>query len=741
MPEAPRTAIGRLILGIEHATGLRLQEAAFEAIPLTEPACLAEAISGHLSDDSGGWEVVVTGTLDRRLALIEHDADHDIGHARDARADAASTWTVVDLSGQPHRTRAWPSWTAGRLTLDDPAGWLSAATVTAGGAARLLSPKLLLVALYHPEYFPLPRFPLGISGLARAARATLLGQVDLMDMQLGHSLDDVLERIAATEPDIVGVSATFGQHDLMTALLDQLTTRLANGQNGPMLVAGGSLTVRNERLLLDRYPRLLIARGAGEPTIQDVLALWHGDLPLDHVRGIGYHDAPPESSTSCGGVLQIGKSGQGARRTATVANRLQTDIWPELDLLPETFRHGGVAQLESSRGCVSFCSFCPRGHKGSWAGADPDDLTWVLGAYRAVFDQFPDIPPILYLVDEEFIGRDADAMPRALRLASVLQQAKLEWETSCRIDQVARTDRDRDWHLGRAALWRALIARGLRRCLFGVESGVTSILQRFNKETTGEQNALAIRTLSALGVPTRFTYITFDQLMSLDELAASHAFQGRTDLLLRPLPHLDVAAIVDGVRDEAFVAEHATGEPFHTAISYMLVSMECLVGAAYTRQAAAHGLTGDADPMMGRVQARFADPRIGVASRWAQLWVDRSFPFDYTLKSLEKVLTGSPRRHVHQMRSILKHAASGLLGDMLALLTSPDAAALDELDRALQRLAHRRLTDLIGQMTPAVPELCRALPDDRAAVLAREHHRWATPSRWRLINAADPCST
>ena len=40
-------------------------------------------------------------------------------------------------------------------------------------------------------------------------------------------------------------------------------------------------------------------------------------------------------------------------------------------------------------------------------------------------------------------------------------------------------------------MWRELVERGLRRCLFGVESGVTSILERFNKETTGEQNALA----------------------------------------------------------------------------------------------------------------------------------------------------------------------------------------------------------------------------------------------------------
>lgn len=59
--------------------------------------------------------------------------------------------------------------------------------------------------------------------------------------------------------------------------------------------------------------------------------------------------------------------------------------------------------------------------------------------------------------------------------------------------------------------------------------------------------------------------------MDRAELRASHAFQGRTDLLLRPLLHLSVEEIVDGVRDEEFAALHTTGRPFYTDISYMLV--------------------------------------------------------------------------------------------------------------------------------------------------------------------------
>ncbi|MBV9730950.1 MAG: hypothetical protein JO309_16395 [Pseudonocardiales bacterium] len=95
--------------------------------------------------------------------------------------------------------------------------------------------------------------------------------------------------------------------------------------------------------MLRSYPWLLIARGAGEPTIADVLAYWHGDLDLTQVRGIGYAGTAPGT-----GALAVDRY----RKTATVANHAQTDIFPELDLLATTFDHRGVAQLESSPGAA-----------------------------------------------------------------------------------------------------------------------------------------------------------------------------------------------------------------------------------------------------------------------------------------------------------------------------------------------------------------------------------------------------
>jgi hypothetical protein len=550
-----------------------------------------------------------------------------------------------------------------------------------------------------------------------------------MDMQLGTSLDDIIRRVQDHRPDIVGVSATFGQHDLMRELLDRLEQLPAS----PLVLAGGSLTVRNEAMLLERYPRLLIARGAGEPTIADAMAYFHGDRGLAGIRGIGYRGAP------CDGA---GRRGLRNRRTAVAPNRVQRDYLPELDLLDATFARNGVAQLEVSRGCTSHCSFCPRGHKGSWSGGDTDHLPWMLGEIRKAADRHPEISRTLYVVDEEFIGRGRDAVSRALEVARTISGAGLAWESSCRIDQVVRPDRDRCWHVERASMWRTLLSHGLRRMLFGIESGVTSILARFDKDTTADQNAVAIRTLSALGVPTRFTYITFDHLMTADELAASHAFQARTDLLLRPLPELSVEQIVDGVTAPGFVAEHATGRPFYTEISYMLVSMECLVGAPYTRAVTARGLAGPADPTMGRVEARFADWRIGGCSRRAQLWIDRNFALDYTLKSLEKILDGVPRHRVRNARVALKDGSFQALTGMLGLIRTYDPDTPDPcLDDALVALLDKAVGTLTPTLTLAIEHVLPTLPAASRRLLDREFTRWCAIDGWQLINANDPCGT
>jgi hypothetical protein len=158
-------------------------------------------------------------------------------------------------------------------------------------------------------------------------------------------------------------------------------------------------------------------------------------------------------------------------------------------------------------------------------------------------------------------------------------------------------------------------------------------------------------------------------------------------------------------------AGHATGRPFYQGISYLLVSMECPIGAAYTQQVEAAGLAGTVRPAMGRVDADFVDWRIGRCSHYAQLWIDRNFALDYTLTSLEKLLDGGPYRAVRAARTVVKDAAYAVLDDLRERL-GPTVAAVAPLPPAQSRTA-----------------------------LEREYRRWRISGSRGLINAADPCGT
>jgi hypothetical protein len=97
------TAYHRRILDAAHHAGspMGAHHELITAIPAAEPNRLSAVL--HTMSPA---QVIVTGTLDRRLLLLQHPGD---GH-----------WTVADLSGQPHQTRAWPTWARPAIHLNTP---------------------------------------------------------------------------------------------------------------------------------------------------------------------------------------------------------------------------------------------------------------------------------------------------------------------------------------------------------------------------------------------------------------------------------------------------------------------------------------------------------------------------------------------------------------------------------------------------------------------------------------------
>jgi hypothetical protein len=543
------------------------------------------------------------------------------------------------------------------------------------------------------------------------------GEVVLSDMQFGTTIPDLLVQTAINEPDIIGISAAFGQYDLLECLADGL----AGLERMPFLIFGGSLSALNAGRLLERYPTALVAHGPGELPMQDIVEYWHGDRRITDVRGVHSN------------YLDTLKASRDALHAAS------SDFLPELDLLEETLDYHGVLQLESSRGCTHACSFCPREHKGIWAGGAPSHLAFFLEAVGEVFDQRPGIARKAFLVDEEFIGNDREGenVNRALQISNELWSHQFRWETSSRVDQIYRPDKSTAWHVERLKFWTQLREQGLDRCLFGIESGVDSVLSRFNKRTTAHQNILALRLLSACDIPIRCTYITFDHLMSRSELTESYYFQGRDDLLLSPQPAISFEELLEAVQDDAFAAAHSQGVPLYSSISYMLVSMECLIGSPYLKRVEDAGLALDEVPAMGKRNAAFSEPLIGLMSECAQKWVDRNFSFDYLLKGLEKITAGSERMALRQARFLLKEYSYRLLGRFLessALADRLPPSTIDVWSLRFTEVMDLHFHELVLATADLLESISEILQSSSWSILSKEFQIWSRRRSWALIN-------
>ncbi|WP_131002691.1 B12-binding domain-containing radical SAM protein [Klebsiella variicola] len=594
---------------------------------------------------------------------------------------------------------------------------------------------IMLTSLYHPEVFPLPRFPLGISDLAYSIRKNHLGKVKLFDMQFGNSVDDICNIIMESKPKLVGFSATFGQNDILEIFISKL--KKLSIDYSPTILFGGSLCALNVDNILQSLPNSFIGLGPGEQTIIDVVKFIKGKIPREEICGVAFMDMK-----------------QNIYKTENINNRAAYDILPDLDLLPTTLKHSGIMQLESSRGCSYSCSFCPRSHKGIWSGEASNSISGLLPYINNEFNKNPEIARKIFLVDEEFFGYHSLSDQRVTELSKELLNYGFKFETSSRIDQVFRPQKNHEWHINRLNTWKLLL-RNMNRCLFGVESGVDTILKRFNKKTTSKQNVTAIRILSLLGVPIRYTYIIFDPLMDFDELVQNFQFISRTDLILKKNDQLSPSDIIDLSLEDKRSREVCSDTPFYKNISYMLVSMECLTGSDYTKMAEVAGLLENNNFQMGRVNTRYKDYRIGLFSYHSQLWIDRNFSLDYILKSLQKISDSCTYTKINQMRVRLKDFSYQLLGEMISLERSIDVYNKHQIvdglyfsylkncwktqdhagkSEVLVKILDIYFNILKSEISNDFNSLSELLPEDSLRLLQDEVLLWQKSNRWRLIN-------
>lgn len=517
----------------------------------------------------------------------------------------------------------------------------------------IFRPKIVLINLCDVKLRPVPRLNLSTGVITSYLRAKDAAEVTVIDMQMGMNVKDVVQKCKELKPDLVGMSVDFKEYDIAERMLEEFEKEQVKCTK----VLGNILPALLSQKFLDSHPDLLISYGEGEESWCD-LALWKaGKISFEAISGIRY--------------LENGE----IKQTSIRYIDMKDCKTPALDTLPDLLKRNGILTLELSRGCdYSACAFCPREHKTSfWRGMPPEvavnQIEELIEAAQRI-----GLPPFIYFADEEIVGelRDGAEYKRIERISQLLIQRKVKCtlNASVRADSLYNPKKSREQSEEILHAWRMFKKAGLEKLFIGVESGSKEQLKRYGKGTTKEQNIIAIRTATALGIKVRVGFVMFDPLMEdKKELRQNMEFLARKDAVLKPMDDTIQDSILLNIlegKDKTFVS-YAAGAPIYRYVSYLFSGLEVFVKAPYFQKVKQveknrnRHLIGTYDWELGKVKTEYLDKEIGMLQKKFEKWIQKNYSLTYTLKCLAKNAPKEEKdflyRKVFEYRELFYHMA------------------------------------------------------------------------------------
>jgi anaerobic magnesium-protoporphyrin IX monomethyl ester cyclase len=312
----------------------------------------------------------------------------------------------------------------------------------------------------------------------------------------GMSVDQAIDAVASTKPDILGLQLLFHQQLLPAR---SIASAYCESFPGAKIIAGGHVATFLPNEFMNRFPEVAaIALGEGEEAFVKLLGLsvWD-DRSLCDVPGIAFRCANEVFHT----------------RPATLLPSLDKLAFPVRDA--RDYEREKHASIVASRGCCYSCEFC------SVPGFSKVSIgpRWRLRSIKNVVQEMDDLHSEygvthFSFLDDIFLSTDKKSQRRAYEFAESVS-ASLPWahfSIECRADAINKH------------LFALLRTAGLELVFVGLESGDELTLSRFNKHITLSQNRAAIDILCELDLPIAYGFIMFSPESSLESVEQSVEF-------------------------------------------------------------------------------------------------------------------------------------------------------------------------------------------------------------------------
>ncbi|MBT7464134.1 MAG: B12-binding domain-containing radical SAM protein [Bacteroidetes bacterium] len=399
---------------------------------------------------------------------------------------------------------------------------------------------------------------LGLAYLAATLRQTG-HQVKILDAFLENlDVDKTIKVILSLENkiDILGITATEPQTLFSGA---EIVNQLRQNGLSAHVTAGGYLPTFWSEEVLIKFPEIdSVVLGEGEVTLKELSEAIEKELELKNVPGLALRD-------------EKGRVFYSPRRSLMAD--LDTLPFPARDYLEITYEKYHHAVISSSRGCYHKCSFCQIAqfyrlstgspYRSRSAKSIADEIEMLVKEY--------DVRSIFF-VDDEFITESSKRIKIIEELIQEIEKRQLKFKFSMqyRADTGACEE-----------LLKKLKSVGLSTVFIGVESGVDSVLERFDKGINRENIRKALMLVDKLELNLIAGYMIYHPDTTFDELKKSIKY-----LLSHEAPilqDLHGMMVLKGTIEETHLQEKGLANERDFKVSYKIQDKKVLAFADLLR--------------------------------------------------------------------------------------------------------------------------------------------------------------
>lgn len=335
-------------------------------------------------------------------------------------------------------------------------------------------------------------------------------KVLMLNCNLNMTAQKAAEIAIKEKPKIIGISVpTMPNLPGTFELVKNLRT---SGYNGHICLGGHFATFSCKDILVTMQEVNTIVRGEGELTFFELLQTIESGEPLTEVKGIAFRK---------GKEIII-------NQTRELIKDIDNLPFPSRDMLKEIIDNSPAlarAAIASGRGCYGKCTFCSvRAFYELSTGPkirlrSPKNIVAEIEYLTTTFKT-----PAIFFIDDNFIGPGKVGKRRATEIAEEILKRGLDIKFTlyCRANDIEES------------LFKLLKRAGLVRVFVGIESGMQTVLDRYNKGTTVEQNVNAINIIKRLGIAWDIGFILYDPDTTFEELKENIRFIRETTLYRYP---------------------------------------------------------------------------------------------------------------------------------------------------------------------------------------------------------------